>query len=761
MRGVAELRDRARWLKSWVSSRVQPRWARLAGWLRRPGAAMGTTAGIAGLAAWWAASRWGLGVEQHFAVPASYSALQAFLLAVGSALVGAAAIVVALVLFALQTNVERMPHGLFRALSLDARLLLAFLGAFVLSVAVAAVSLVTGIRVAVFGAAWSGLMVLNLLLYAYRRSLELVSPSLQLQLVRSDARSRLSWWSKRADEAARLTAPRENAAEAVEDAALSRVAFLRRNGHWTSGAGRDVRYAASFARHYSQRGDHEVAQLALGDIVEICRAYIAAKGRFFPLVPLFEHGLETDAFLNDAMEHLRREGQAAFGVGDEREVELVMAAFAELAGMCVRIDYGSKVAPRYHAGVAGGYLSDMVEGAMRRGLPDVVMAGVRLMGGVGQVMVLDGAQTESLSLWEKITGFGGAALHRDGQLGVVQVAGEQLEAGVKSLLITELPDARFVFKAMTRFATHLAKATIAKEKDGFTGVAAMPGASFFSASNPRGVAAWLTQAANAVAKLNAADPNAVVFIRNMETWSEGLAAPCADLLAIAVQRQSMLAMQLVPWCLHVAKILQALANTAACPEDGKRLLRRAARALVAVLGRIPGDEASVGFAETFRMSELLFEAGLDAHERGADDVQREVEDLLLAWALKAGRHETGWGSLEHALLGAATLAVATSSDAAAFEQRVGERFKGRSLPETLRKRAVRELCERAANPSAGGHWSSPIDHAMSEVDHGKLRALLESIVRILQQPQEEGSAQSPEAVRSSAGKRTNCGGDHG
>src|SRR5262245_58061172 len=51
--------------------------------------------------------------------------LRALLLALGAALIGAAAIVSSLVLFAMQVNVERMPHALFRRLSPDVRLLAA------------------------------------------------------------------------------------------------------------------------------------------------------------------------------------------------------------------------------------------------------------------------------------------------------------------------------------------------------------------------------------------------------------------------------------------------------------------------------------------------------------------------------------------------------------------------------------------------------------------------------------------------------------
>jgi hypothetical protein len=69
------------------------------------------------------------------------SALQSALLALGSALVGATVITFSFVMFALQVNVERMPHGLFQRLSSDAKLLVSFLIAFLLALSVVGASL--------------------------------------------------------------------------------------------------------------------------------------------------------------------------------------------------------------------------------------------------------------------------------------------------------------------------------------------------------------------------------------------------------------------------------------------------------------------------------------------------------------------------------------------------------------------------------------------------------------------------------------------
>ena len=70
-------------------------------------------------------------------------------------------------------NVERMPHGLFRKLSLDRRLLGAFTCTFLLAIAITALSFISRnswpwLAIAIMGAGWGTALILGLFLYAYR-----------------------------------------------------------------------------------------------------------------------------------------------------------------------------------------------------------------------------------------------------------------------------------------------------------------------------------------------------------------------------------------------------------------------------------------------------------------------------------------------------------------------------------------------------------------------------------------------------------------
>jgi len=65
-------------------------------------------------------------LASYYSTEHTIEGLRGLILNAGTALIGAAAIVTSLVLFAMQVNIERMPHGLFRRLSADRKLLGAF-----------------------------------------------------------------------------------------------------------------------------------------------------------------------------------------------------------------------------------------------------------------------------------------------------------------------------------------------------------------------------------------------------------------------------------------------------------------------------------------------------------------------------------------------------------------------------------------------------------------------------------------------------------
>ena len=80
-------------------------------------------------------------LEGYYSTEQSLQGVRNLIQSIGIALISASAIITSLVLFAMQVNVERMPHGLFHRLSTDKLLLGAFALTFLLAVSIAILSI--------------------------------------------------------------------------------------------------------------------------------------------------------------------------------------------------------------------------------------------------------------------------------------------------------------------------------------------------------------------------------------------------------------------------------------------------------------------------------------------------------------------------------------------------------------------------------------------------------------------------------------------
>jgi len=330
-------------------------------------------------------------LQPIFATEAALSSLGSFLLTIGGALIGAAAIVSSLVLFAMQVNVERMPHGLFRRLSADRRLLSAFAATFILAVVIASLSLYVDqqrVGAIAFIAFWGTAINLGLFLYGYRRALILVNPAQQLGMVVRQTQRELRAWARRAKRAAPLFSDRNQLPQTSPFPSqhdLTRTAYFQVNRGWTEGAQQGVRYAVSFSRRYAEQGDHEVSTVAMNAIIAINAAYIETKGKtFFANQLLLDNPLTTDGFINDTLEHLRQSARIGVTRGDEQQIEQTLRTIADLVRVYLAIDYASPHASKdscasggrvpyrgsradcsaQHAGCPNG--GRAIDGAMRR-----------------------------------------------------------------------------------------------------------------------------------------------------------------------------------------------------------------------------------------------------------------------------------------------------------------------------------------------------------------------------------------------------------
>ena len=670
--------------------------------------------------------------------------LRTLFVTIGGALLGATAIVSSLVLFSMQVNVERMPHGLFRALSGDRRLLGAFAGAYVLALSLAVLSVLPDVRwagAATFGAGWTVILILLLFLYSYRRALGLINPMRQLRIVIETAQWEFRAWLRRAKRAAPLfgsaasptSGRRDSLGMATHD--IARLAYFRANPYWTDGARRAVRYAISLARRYAEQGDHEVSGAAMSAIISINAAYVQAKGKtFFTNQLLFDNPLTSDAFINDTLEHLRQTARVAVARRDEQQIEQTLRAFAAVARVYAAIDYANPSASKTHAHLAAGYLSAEVTAIMAHNMPDVLMEGARLMGGCAGMLLEAEGPNGVVTLVQKLGVLGCSGIAKEDYRPVTSTCMEQLAELDFNLLRCQSGDIGFAAKQVRDNVLLIAKFFLALPDTPLTSIHSSFLSPFYSVTSPQSFLQKLIALGNAIAQRGVEDKHARRVVDNVEEWADGRYATEKELLLEAIKQRSQFTFDVIHWIKQVTVVLVFVSNAPACDERTQEELRKHALWLISVLSFIPGDKETVEFVENFQMTETLFEAACDALRRECRELATDITGLLISWLFKAGRYPTGWGILERAVYGVATLALLAEGDGAIprVKAEMAKCVAAGELPDqSATDHAALEIRGRAQTLYREGHWGSAIEREMAQLDHAKLQPLLEELADLI------------------------------
>jgi hypothetical protein len=680
-------------------------------------------------------------VESYFTAD-RLSLLRNLLATTGGALVGATAIGFSVVMIAVQLNFARMPHGLFRMLSSDFRLLGAFAMTFLLAIGVSALSLVPDASwsaIALISATWATLLILLLFFYGYRRALDLINPTVQLRLVAATAQKELRRWARRAQRMAPLaTAPaRDEAADAPSSKHdLPRLVFFKANPQWTGEARRAVAHAISFARRYAEQGDFEVSGRALEVVVLINATYVATKGRtFLASNPIFETSQATDGFINETLEHLRQLAQASTQRGDEEAIRQTLRAMAALVRTYMTIDYAEPRAKRKeHAHLAAGYLTAAVDGALPRNLPDVVMEGLRLAGASAQAFLVIGQPNEIISLVEKIAAFSIVGVVKPDYRVLTLTGMEQLANLTFDLLRTQAHHIDYAAKHLREHVELVVQIFLGVPDAPLTNIHSSYLAPYYSLTKTQTLGDKLTQLSNALIDAARDDKVAIGILRNIQTWSDELYRTEKTLLLLAIEKKSHFTFDSLHWIAHVTKLLLALARAPIADEYARTALEKNANWLISVISWIPENKEATQFIEAFAIIELLFETTLDAIQRESTLVTKSGSNLLIGWAFKAGQYENGWGTFYNTMLALITLVLWKEELRLVpwLKSEVVKRLNDQSAPkQEIRDRAARQLRGQRAFVRPKEFELNRVRHAMNQIDRAKVRELLTEMADIL------------------------------
>ncbi|WP_353231996.1 hypothetical protein [Pseudomonas helleri] len=673
-------------------------------------------------------------------------ALRSLLGGMGSALIGAAAIAFSIIVFAMQTNVERMPHGLFKQFSSDRRLLCSFVGSFLTAIAISGTSLIPDASWAIpamLTAIWGVVMIVLFFLYAYRRALQLINPREQLGIMSDTVSRDLRKWSRLADHATILmkkgAVPEANVDGEGFRFNKTKAAFYQANPQWVSVTHQAIHYGIAYAKRFASQGDYEVTDSAFHHLMLINAAYCAAKnGTFVDGNGFFAVAGESDHTINTALEQLRQTMQDALSRGDERLAESTIRAFGGLYGVYLGIDYSGRERRKHHALLASTYLASAVESVAAHDLPDLMMQGIRIMGKASVVALEHMPSSDIGTLVEKIGTFSLVGVVKASHQPVTLTGVEQLATITLDLLVKGEREVSALVGKLRSAVTTVSTSYLGTVDAGLASIHSTTLGPYFSGTSVASLRGQLTALVNELLAAPQEHDQAARIIGNIEAWAHQIFITHKELLLVAVQRRSQFTFDAIGWAIDISALLSALSQAPACPEHLRDRLIRHADWLLATLSWIPDDRDTVTFVENFALTECLFESAWDSFERGSDELYIQSRKLLLGWGKKGGRHETGWDILNSGVKGLTALALAEDDEVSLINLKADLRVMLASdgaPSQEIRQRAADRLTERAHNPFGDRGFRS-IDRVLGQQAPNRVReALLEMAQILVGEPQ--------------------------
>jgi hypothetical protein len=675
-------------------------------------------------------------IESFFASADLLGALRTLFVTLGGALVGATAIGFSVVMLAVQLNFARIPHGLFRRVTSDFKLIGAFAATFLLAGLVTAFSVIpdkSWAPLAVIASVYASVAVLLLFIYAYKRALALINPLVQLNLVYKEAERDLEIWRRRAQRLAPLIDqgnPRDRDSGSTHDTA--RILFFQANPHWTAYARRAVTYAVSFARRFSEQNDYDVSSAALRTVAALNAKYIEAKGRtFFASNAIIDHLLSRDAFISDTLEQLRLLSQTALTRRDEDQLRQTFAAFADLVGVYSTIDYANKYERSKHdATLSAGYLASAVENVAPHNLPDVLMEGVRQLGRSASVIMASSPDDATTSV-QKIGQLACLGAIKENYRAVTVTGMEQLSGLTMRAIVSTKHDIGFAVKEIRSAIEQVTKLFLLMVPDQrFVSTHSSYLAPYYSLTKTGTFGEWLTRLANELNEVDKHDANAEKVIRHVKQWSEELYRSEKDVLLTAIEKRSHFTFDSVHWIAQVTKALAAIAQAAAADDHVAKEIEKNATWLLSVLSWVPDDREAVKFAEVYGITDQLFEVAIAAENLGSANVARTAREILLDWSIKVGKDQPF--SLENGLraLALSTLFGDESANVTWLKAELPKALAKASLDQGVVDNAARQLRTTAASFRRRNFPTSRLEVVMQQVDRAKMQTLFEDIAKI-------------------------------
>lgn len=315
--------------------------------------------------------------------------VSSLLLTIGGALIGFTAIVFSLLLFSLQTNIQRLRYLDFHKFSTDKKIFTQLLSCFLIAIAIAGSSLVKNQNISgqtLVIVVWLILLFIVLLYQSYKRALILVNPIEQINLILRYSSKQHNKWDKAIQRALVVNNRLSKSAPLQEQSDFDglRYAHVSAYPEQKQIPINAVDSLCVMAKNYANLNDINITKTSLNSIIQITRQYIEfRKNTFIDTGPFVATDMSSELVFNNTFEQLRQLSAIAIASKNEQLIGFITETFAGLATLFAQFNHIRNFQLQHQTSLAIQYLKSHIELSMQLNNTDLMFNDAKVIGELG------------------------------------------------------------------------------------------------------------------------------------------------------------------------------------------------------------------------------------------------------------------------------------------------------------------------------------------------------------------------------------------
>lgn len=557
----------------------------------------------------------------------------------GTALIGASAIVFTLIIFTLQVNIERMPYGLFNTLSSDKKILLSFILTVLLSLSIAIFSvLIDQYNKQFFSFLYLLFiaLIINLFLFAYKRSLHLINPIKQLDLLKDISIKNMHYYLRIYKKIATSIIINQIEKDTYSKHDLKKYYFFKNNSQWLDIPKNTIKYTISLIILNTKNNDYEVIEKALNTLIEIQNEYIKIKeNTFFTNKLLFEDNKSHDQFINDLLEELRKLLNFAKAEKNELLIEKTLLSMSKLSVLYSSINYNTDdyYHSKYHMELASSYLNNGVKDILELNMTDVFMECCTFLENTLYSYIKINRTMYASSSLETISILA--------SLGTLNEKHEPILYKVFTcfsdiLYFSIYSDKDIDSEFFEEIEKNIFKITFLyislKEKKSLSLNSYLD--PFYSVTNYNSFPNKLSILIESIINVNDKDSNCKIIISNIQKWSSSIKLNIRELLKESVIK-SIFLIDLIQWIQNITTSLMYLSSSKNCSNSTKKELINNAFTIIHSITFIPNNNENFSKFQNIAFIEIIFDVIVIAYDLKCYEISDSLIKYLLKLSFKA------------------------------------------------------------------------------------------------------------------------------